>query len=878
MGQTATEEQLLYREQQQAAVARLGQVALGGLGLQALMGESVTLLAKHLGVEYAKVLELMPDGSRLLLRAGVGWREGLVGHGTVGAGTDSQAGFTLLAQEPVIVSDLRAETRFSGPPLLHDHGVISGMSAVIPGRDRPYGVLGIHTSSQRTFTEYDVNFLLSTANVLAMAVERHAMEMELRQSRDQLKAILGGVADGITAQDESGQVVYANDAAAGLIGAPDADGLVSSPVGDLVGRFRILDTEGNPFPTEELPGRRALRGEEAAEALLCYQRQDTGELRWAQVKATPVRDDGGRPRLAINTFRDVTDSREAEEALRASEARYRGLYGAIEAGVVVHDKEGRIVDANDMAAEILGLDLDQMLGKEPMDPSWQATMDDGTPFSGEQHPAMVSLRTGVRVRNVTMGVQLPTGEKRWLLVNSAPVTDGRGAETRGAVATFVDITERKRAEESQRFLADATALLASSLNYETTLSKVARLAVPALAEWCSIHLVADDGRIETLALANPDESKIEMARALEQRYPATPDAPHGVAKVLRTRTPELYPRVPAEMLEEVARDPDHLRALQEMGIRSAMIVPMVARDRILGAVTFISTEPGRHYGSADLAMAEHLARRAALAIENARLYREAREAIRVRNEFFSSVSHDLKTPLTTIKGTAQLLARQLSRMNVAGSERLAEGLANIDAAAARMTRQIDELLDLSRLQVGRAPRLDRQSVGLLELVQEVVEQARKDSPHIPMRIEAPRGELTGLWDRLRLSRALANLVSNAAKYSPAGSEVLVTVGREEGCDTPTAYVSVRDHGIGIPAQDLPHLFDGFHRGANVVGKVEGTGVGLASVRQIAALHGGTISVESQEGVGSTFTIRLPLAPESLATEVVSGSLQNEVPA
>ncbi|HZK67658.1 MAG TPA: PAS domain-containing protein, partial [Chloroflexota bacterium] len=435
MGQTATEEQFLYREQQQAAVARLGQVALGGLGLQALMGESVTLLAKHLGVEYAKMLELMPDGSRMLLRAGVGWHEGLVGHWTVEAGADTQAGFTLLAQEPVIVSDLRAETRFSGSPLLHDHGVISGISAVIPGRDRPYGVLGIHTYSHRTFTEYDVNFLLSVANVLAMAVERHTMEMELHQSRDQLKEILGGVADGITAQDESGQLVYANDAAAGLIGAPDADGLVS--------RFRILDTEGNPFPTEELPGRRALRGEEAAEALLCYQRQDTGELRWAQVKATPLRDDDGRPRLAINIFRDVTDSRQAEEALRASEARYRGLYGAIEAGVVVHDQEGKIVDANDMAAEVLGLDLDQMLGKEPMDPSWKATMEDGTPFAGEQHPAMVSLRTGVRVRNVTMGVHLPTGEKRWLLVNSAPITDGRGAETRGAVATFVDITERK---------------------------------------------------------------------------------------------------------------------------------------------------------------------------------------------------------------------------------------------------------------------------------------------------------------------------------------------------------------------------------------------------------------------------------------------------
>ncbi|MFQ5956630.1 MAG: EAL domain-containing protein [Candidatus Brocadiales bacterium] len=174
-----TEDALKARAQQQAAVAKVGQRALAGIDLQTLMDEIATVVANTLGVAYCKVLELLPDSKALLLRAGVGWKEGYVGHATVGADTDSQAGYTLLSNEPVIVKDLRTETRFSGSPLLLDHGVVSGMSTIIPGKNRPFGVLGAHTARQRTFAENDINFLQSVANVLSETIEREWLSTRL---------------------------------------------------------------------------------------------------------------------------------------------------------------------------------------------------------------------------------------------------------------------------------------------------------------------------------------------------------------------------------------------------------------------------------------------------------------------------------------------------------------------------------------------------------------------------------------------------------------------------------------------------------------------------------------------------------------------------
>ena len=206
---------------QQTAVAELGQRALAGTDLSTLMNDTVALVAQALNVQFCKVLELLPDGTALLLRAGVGWKDGSVGSATVGAGTDSQAGYTLLHKEPVIVKDLRTETRFIGPPLLHEHGVVSGMSVIIPGQDQPFGVLGAHTTRRRMFTRDDVHFLQATANVLATALERKRAEEELKQTVSLLNATLESTADGLLVVDLTGKIVSFNRKFAEMWRIPD---------------------------------------------------------------------------------------------------------------------------------------------------------------------------------------------------------------------------------------------------------------------------------------------------------------------------------------------------------------------------------------------------------------------------------------------------------------------------------------------------------------------------------------------------------------------------------------------------------------------------------------------------------------------------------
>lgn len=553
----------------------------------------------------------------------------------------------------------------------------------------------------------------------------------IRKSGDQFRAILEKIADGITVQDRSGRLTFANDAAAHMNGFASAEEMVRAGPSELLERFEIKDERGLPLSPELLPGRRALAGEETPDVVLRFRIVATGEERWAVVKARPVFDEDGTPVMAINVFRDITD--------------------------------------------------------------------------------------------------------------------------------------RKRAEQAQRFLADATGLLASSLDYETTLARVASLAVPTAADWCVVHLLDEDGTLQPLAIAHVNPAKVEMAKEMPARHALDATQGGGIASVLRTGRPELFPDA-SSLLAAAGDDPERQQVIQELGAKSAMVVPMIARGRTLGVITLLSTQPGRGYGSDDLALAQHLARRAALAVDNARLYREAQEAVQVRNRLFSSVSHDLKNPLTGIKGMAQLLKRRVARLEIPERERLMEGLSSIDAAATRMTSQIDELLDLARLQLGQSPKIHRRPTDLVKLVQEAAsEQQRLTERHrIVVKSDLPR--LVGEWDNVRLNRLVMNLISNALKYSPGGGEIEIAVRQEARDGRDWAVLSVRDEGIGIPAADLEKVFEEFHRGENVEGRISGTGLGLTSARQIAEIHGGSIEVSSEEGGGSTFTVRLPVRGEKGSEE------------
>lgn len=313
--------------------------------------------------------------------------------------------------------------------------------------------------------------------------------------------------------------------------------------------------------------------------------------------------------------------------------------------------------------------------------------------------------------------------------------------------------------------------------------------------------------------------------------------------------------------------------LRDLGLRSYMVVPMRTRERTLGAISFVAAESGRSFGADELALAEDLARRAAVAVENAQLYRQAQQAIRVRDDFLAAASHDLKNPLGSIRGNAQLLQRMLERTGAIPPQRLAASLANVIGSTDQMVSQVNELLDVARLRLGEPLPLERAPADLVALAGRAVaaHQASTERHHVELRAEVP--ELVGEWDAPRLERVLGNLLSNAIKFSPDGGDVRVTV-RREGTE---AVLDVRDGGVGIPKEDLERIFERFARGSNVAGRISGTGIGLATAKQIVEQHGGTIAVLSREsgrqvaggaggadepgreGGGSTFTVRLPLA-------------------
>ena len=405
--------------------------------------------------------------------------------------------------------------------------------------------------------------------------------------------------------------------------------------------------------------------------------------------------------------------------------------------------------------------------------------------------------------------------------------------------------EAEGARQRATFLSEASALLASSLEWEATLASVAKLAVPGIADWCAVEVpetLSPDAL--PVAVAHVDPAKVARALEWRRRWPPDPDAPAGPAAVIRSGQSELYEEIPDLMLVAVARDEEQLQIARELGMTSAMVVPLSARGRTLGAITFASAESGRRYGPADLAMAEELGRRAGVAVDNACIWDAAQRAIRARDEVLAVVSHDLKNPLEAVLLSAALLLRSPESPRV---RRYGEAL---QRSAARMDRLIRELLDLSRMQAGKF-RIELRPERLESIVEEalVVLAPLAAGKDIALGTECGPLDAEIPCDRERVLQVVSNLVGNALAFAPRGGHVTIRLALREG----NAEVSVSDDGPGIPPEDLPHVFDRYWKSRSRAG----TGLGLAIARGIVDAHGGKIRVESRVGEGSTFTFTLP---------------------
>ncbi|MBV9787746.1 MAG: response regulator [Chloroflexi bacterium] len=419
-------------------------------------------------------------------------------------------------------------------------------------------------------------------------------------------------------------------------------------------------------------------------------------------------------------------------------------------------------------------------------------------------------------------------------------------------ALYAEIAERKRAEGALQFLAEASRMLSNSLDYETTLQSVAQLSVPILADWCAVDILQEDGSIREL-VAHINPQKVEAIRSTRFRYPPSEDVAHGVPHVLSSGKAELHAEIDDELLRMIARDQGHLRLLREQNFRSYMCVPLQAHGRILGTVTFITSESGRRYGATDLRLAEDLARRAAIAVDNARLYRESQEAILARDEFLSIASHELKTPLTSLQLQVQTLLRSVYKggQSKLSLERIVTKLELADQQTERLAGLINELLDVARIRSGQID-MRIEEINLSEVVQTVAVRFEEQLAQVGSQLHLACEEHTPVCgDRLRLEQVVTNLLSNAIKYG-SGNPIAISI-RQTG---ESVQMFVRDEGIGIAQEHLERIFVRFERAVSS-DNYGGLGLGLYIVHQIVEALGGTIRVSSELGRGSTFTVSLP---------------------
>src|SRR5438552_900596 len=442
-------------------------------------------------------------------------------------------------------------------------------------------------------------------------------------------------------------------------------------------------------------------------------------------------------------------------------------------------------------------------------------------------------------------------------------------------------SEAETNAEKLAFLGEASTVLASSLDYHTNLMTVAKLAANRLADWCAVDVVDDEDGFHRVALVHRDPSRSEWAKEFQKKFSAKTAAPHGVAHVMRTRKAKIYTDIPDSMLIALAQDAEHFKILQELGLASAMVVPLVARDRTLGAITFASENPARRYTESDLQFAEDLARRAALGIDNARLYSGTQKALRevqsktdeiqrlngeleqrVRDRtaelemmvkeleaFTYSISDDMRGPLRAIDGFSRVLVEEYQDKLDKEGKRL---LHIIRTNARSISELINGLLTFSHL--GRQP-LDQVDINMEELAKSAFDELQAANKERSVLIEL-QALPPAFGDRNMIRQVFYNLISNAFKFTRPKQNPTIEIGFQDSGNQHTYYV--RDDGVGFDMQYSPKLFGVFQR-LHSVDEFEGAGVGLALVQRIVLRHGGKVWAEGKVNEGATFYFSLPKA-------------------
>ncbi|HEX9075239.1 MAG TPA: PAS domain S-box protein, partial [Anaerolineae bacterium] len=892
------------------------------------------------------------------------------------------------------IKDVASDINFPRAKVAAKNNLHSAMGFPIVTGDQFTGVIEFLSSQTRPPDSALTEMLHSLASQIGQFIERKQAEEALRLSEEQHSIILQGVADGITAQDPEGRLIYANIAAARLIGYPSPEELLKAPIAQVIEKFKIMDTEGHPIPPERLPGRVAMITKEPANDQLHFTVLESGEESWSQVNAAPILDEQGNVQFVINIFHDVTEQRRAETAVREQRELLQVTLSSIGDAVMSTDAHGNIRFMNPVAEALTGWKMEEAAGKplaqvfeiiseetgEPVPSPFGRVMHDQAVVGLTNHTMLVTHSgervpiddSGAPIRDAggnIIGVVLvfrditerrktereisrlativkssedaiisqrldgtvltwnPGAERLYGYVAEEiigrPITltypperlyeyediiarlirgelidhfdtvrltkDGRRLDVsisvallrdaegqiRGVSKIARDITDQKRAEKVTRFLAEASDVLVSSLDYETTLASVARLIVPEIADWCAVDILDKDGALKRLALEHVDPTKLELANELQRRYPGDLNANYGVHNVIRTGKPEINPVIDDEMIARSAHDVDHLRLLTEIGFSSSMTVPLIARNRTLGAMTFVLSESRRHFGSADLALVQDLARRVALAVDNARLYREAQEM----NE---ELEHRVVSRTIELQNTNAKLQAEISERQRANDQlRLLSG--HLEKAREeeriRIAREIhDEIgqvltaikMDLSMLGrelVEGRPGDDRQAEiesttrlvdDAIQTMHHIVRELRPEVlDHLDLR-SALEWQVQEFQSRTRIEsrfdseldeldldperstalfRILQETLTNVARHAQA-THVQATLKKLDG----QLVMQVQDDGIGISDDRVTNSQT----------------FGILGMRERARALGGDVDIASLPDHGTTVTVHIPV--------------------
>jgi len=573
----------------------------------------------------------------------------------------------------------------------------------------------------------------------------------------------------------------------------------------------------------------------------------------------------GSKTQGIGFVLDMSARKKAELDLQESEEHFRTLAEALPLIVWANAPDGTLEYRNRQWSDFFGTlvvaSLDETIRTRthPEDVAealkrWWEAKASGKPFE-----LVARLRTRA-------------GVYRWQLIRALPLLTEQKKTVMKWVGTSTDIDDSKKAERTQTFLSDVGPVLSSSLQYDSILKAVTRLAVPSFADFVLVDILDQNGRLNDISIALQDVDTQEIQVWKFQRSSHEGDQINPILEVIRSGKPDLQTEMPPESFQRILND--HQEGLKFFKERlrpiSYLSVPLVARGRSLGAITLFYSF-GRRYLPQDLFLVQQFANRASLAIDNSKLFQEAQDAIRIRDEFLSIASHELKTPVTSLRSLIELLllgmrqwvnsAPQESFKKISlfsSPERLLRMLESSNKQITRLVKLMNNLLDVSRISAGKLD-LELSDVNLRDLVREVLEVMRPEMEQAkcPVRLNEPAGMLEhpiiGRWDRYRLEQVIVNLLSNAIKYG-AEKPVHITIETNED----KVRIIVQDFGIGISSQYLPRIFNRFERAGLRDGALAGLGLGLYISKQIIEAHAGSISVESEQGKGSKFTVELSL--------------------